>query len=199
MVAPLTSQHIEQQKALLRSIARQKRNMFLPSYNRRIIHLLERVIRRFRKKTIACVWPLPCEIDLRLLCYRLHRAQYSVVLPYTPPMGQELSFRSWTPIMSLRKGRFGTRYSAGLHKTPDVILVPLLAFDRQGGRLGYGGGYYDRTLAAHPHVPTVGYALSSQECDIVPMDQYDQRLSYIVTEREIISVHLNSEKIENKD
>ncbi|GAN71501.1 hypothetical protein ASY01nite_15110 [Acetobacter syzygii] len=83
-------------------------------------------------------------------------------------------------------GRFGTHYPDGPVMEPDLVLVPLLGFDRAGHRLGYGGGYYDRTLAALPHATSIGYAPSTQEVGHLPCGPYDQPLSCIVTEKEVI-------------
>jgi len=74
---------------------------------------------------------------------------------------------------------------------PDLLLVPLLAFDRSGHRLGYGGGFYDRTLRAlraDGAVLAVGIAYAGQEVDAVPVAEYDQPLNWIVTEREAIEI-----------
>ena len=72
---------------------------------------------------------------------------------------------------------------------PDVLLVPLLAFDRRGFRLGYGGGFYDRTLEklrALKKVTAIGVAYAGQEIDAVPYEEFDQRLDWIMTEKETI-------------
>lgn len=137
-------------------------------------------------RAIACVWPLAHEIDLRPLCHQLSAAGRHVLLPDTPPRGQPLSFRLWTPQTPLLRGRFGTQVPDGPLETPDLILVPLLGFDRSGNRLGYGGGYYDRTLATLPGVRSVGYALAAQEVEQLPTGPYDQPLSCLVTERETL-------------
>lgn len=135
---------------------------------------------------IACVWPLPHEIDLRPLCHHLSTAGRHVLLPDTPPRGQPLTFRLWTPQSPMLRGRFGTQVPDGPAMTPDLVLVPLLGFDRNGNRLGYGGGYYDRTLATLPGVRTVGYALAAQEVEHLPTGPYDQPLSCLVTEQETL-------------
>jgi 5-formyltetrahydrofolate cyclo-ligase len=75
--------------------------------------------------------------------------------------------------------------------TPAVLLVPLLAFDRRGGRLGYGAGYYDRTLERLRQegvAVAVGIAFAAQECRSVPQQQTDQRLDFIVTEQGVVEV-----------
>ncbi len=81
---------------------------------------------------------------------------------------------------------FGTLRPTGPERVPDFLLVPLLAFDRRGHRLGYGGGYYDRTLAALPRAGRLGCAFAAQEMDAVPAGPHDVRLPAVATERGII-------------
>ena len=84
--------------------------------------------------------------------------------------------------------RFGTLRSTGRVLVPDWLLVPLLAFDRAGRRLGYGGGYYDRTLAALPGAVAVGCAWMAQEMAEVPAERLDARLDAIATESGVIRI-----------
>jgi 5-formyltetrahydrofolate cyclo-ligase len=135
---------------------------------------------------VAGFWPMRGEIDLRPLLQALHARGHVVVLPETPPRGQPLLFRRWWPGMTMLAGRFGTFFPGGAADTPDVLFVPLLAFDRSGRRLGYGGGYYDRTLAALPGAVAIGCAFAAQELDAVPAADYDARLDAIATERGVI-------------
>lgn len=135
---------------------------------------------------ISGFWPLGQEIDLRPLLNLLHEQGNHVLLPVTPPRGQPLTFRRWTPGMMMVRERFGTLCPTGEEADPDVLLIPLLAFDRSGGRLGYGGGYYDRTLARLPNRPRIGCAYAVQEVDVVPVGPYDIRLDAVATEVGII-------------
>lgn len=135
---------------------------------------------------IACVWPLAHEVDLRPLCHTLAQTGATVVLPQTPPRGAPLVFRQWLPTSPMLAGRFGTHYPDGPIMAPRTVLVPLLGFDRTGNRLGYGGGYYDRTLAALPLAISIGYAPSTQEVAQLPCGPHDKPLNYIVTEKEVI-------------
>ena len=101
--------------------------------------------------------------------------------------------RMWFLVMgagdSLERGGFGlTEPSGGEEVVPDVLLVPLLAFTRAGGRLGYGKGHYDRYLAAHPGRRTVGIAFAAQEMPELPLEAHDARLDAILTERELIRI-----------
>jgi 5-formyltetrahydrofolate cyclo-ligase len=107
-------------------------------------------------------------------------------MPVVTGPGERLRFRLWTPESPMTDGGFGTRVpAAGDWVEPAVLIVPLLAFDRRGFRLGYGGGFYDRTLAAlraAGPVTAIGFAFAAQEVPQVPTDATDQRLDLIVTE-----------------
>ncbi len=135
---------------------------------------------------IAGVWPLPHEIDLRPLLDQLHARGHVIVLPVTPPRGSALTFRRWHPGAALLPGRFGTQHPDGPALSPQALLVPLLAFDRRCHRLGYGGGYYDRTLAALPAVPAIGYGWAAQQLTTVPISPHDRALDAVATERALI-------------
>ncbi|PWE28496.1 5-formyltetrahydrofolate cyclo-ligase [Pararhodobacter marinus] len=109
-----------------------------------------------------------------------------VGVPVIPGKAQPLLFHLWTPDAVLIDGPFGARVpEEGVAMVPQVLIVPLLAFDARGYRLGYGGGFYDRTLEmlrkAGP-VTALGFAYGAQEIAEVPIDAYDQRLDGVVTE-----------------
>lgn len=135
---------------------------------------------------VAGFLPLGEEIDLRPLLHELHGRGHAVLLPQTPPRGQPLVFRHWSPGAALRTEAFGTLAPDGPEGVPDVVLVPLLAFDRRGHRLGYGGGYYDRTLPLLPGALAIGCAFAAQELDEVPAGAYDARLPLVATELGVI-------------
>jgi 5-formyltetrahydrofolate cyclo-ligase len=126
------------------------------------------------------------EIDPAPLLFRLHDEGLRLALPVMVGKGRPLEFRTWTPGAPLRTVQWGIREpeeSAALAE-PDVLLVPLLAFDRTGHRLGYGGGFYDRTLSAlrdRKSVLAVGLAFGVQEVDAVPHLDYDERLDWVLT------------------
>ncbi len=140
---------------------------------------------------VAGFWPMGPEIDLRPLLHALHARGHPLALPVTPKRGLPLRFRRWTPGDDLAHGPMGTRQPAqGVDVTPDWLLVPLLAFDRAGRRLGYGGGYYDRTLAALPHAGVIGIAYAAQEMQDppgVPAGPLDARLPRVATEKGVVN------------
>jgi 5-formyltetrahydrofolate cyclo-ligase len=135
---------------------------------------------------VSGFWPLDDEIDIHPLLLVLHARGHSIVLPVTPKRGLPLSFRLWRPGDPLVAERFGTMRPTGEERSPDFLLVPLLAFDRRGGRLGYGAGYYDRTLSALSPRFALGCACAAQEVPEVPMGPGDVRLDAVATELEVI-------------
>lgn len=133
----------------------------------------------------AGYWPMSSEIDIRPLLYAL-ADRGPVLLPETPDLNEPLVFRRWHPGDPLRPEEFGTFTPVGEVMLPDVLLVPLLAFDLSGARLGYGRGYYDRTLATLPGHRTIGCAFAAQQVPRVPMEPHDFRLDAIATERDLL-------------
>lgn len=142
---------------------------------------------------VAGFWPMGPEIDIRPLLHTLHARGHRIALPVTPKRGLPLHFRAWRPGDALARGPMGTSHPGPETPalTPDWLLVPLLAFDRAGRRLGYGGGYYDRTLAALPGATAIGVAYSMQEVDEVPAGPDDAPLTAIATERGVIRAGVN--------
>jgi 5-formyltetrahydrofolate cyclo-ligase len=128
---------------------------------------------------IAGYWPIGSEIDPRPAMHRLRQTGARLALPEATPPGTALIFRLYAEGDALQPGRFNTLHSTGPVVTPDLLLVPLLAFDGRGHRLGYGGGYYDRTLASLPRARAIGCAYAAQQVD-------DARLHAIATERGVI-------------
>ena len=177
---------IAEQKAKLREQAQRLRAGFDPGAGEQLAALVMRSMPPAPGSVVAGVWPLPGEMDLRPLLYALAGIGHRVVLPETPPLGQPLTFRTWSPGCPMVRERFGTLRPTGDPAAPDTIFVPLLAFDRSGARLGYGGGYYDRTLAALPDAVAIGFGYAAQEVERVPATEHDQKVRTIVTEREII-------------
>jgi 5-formyltetrahydrofolate cyclo-ligase len=135
---------------------------------------------------VSGFWPLPQEIDLRRLLHLLHERGHPVGLPVTPRRGDALTFRRCRPDDVLVAERFGTLRPVGEDMVPEFLLIPLLAFDLSGHRLGYGGGFYDRTLAGLPGRFRLGCGFAAQQVDEVPIGPYDVALDAVATERGVI-------------
>lgn len=136
---------------------------------------------------ISAYWPMGDEIDVGPLLHLLHGAGYVCALPAVVARQGPLVFRVWHPGMDLDSGALGTSHppASATVVTPRVVLAPLLAFDGAGTRLGYGGGYYDRTLAAlrgAGPVLAIGIAYAAQQVDKAPRTGYDEPLDWVVTE-----------------
>lgn len=137
-----------------------------------------------RDRPMASYMAMRTEID-PMAAMMAHQGPVGVPVILGP--GQALKFREWSPGCAMVEGDFKAFIPAeGAWIDPEVVIVPLVGFDARGYRLGYGGGFYDRTLAAlraRHQVLAVGFAFAAQELPEVPIDQYDQRLDAIVTER----------------
>lgn len=154
-----------------------------------------RAVRHFRDAlplrepaTVAGYWPLPDEFDCRPLLSSLYADGHVCALPVVTGRTQPLTFRVWAPATELRTSAFGVSVPPDGAATvrPDVVIAPLLAFDHDGFRLGYGGGYYDRTLAAlraqDRKVSAVGLAFAGQRVAALPRDGGDEPLDWLVSE-----------------
>jgi len=130
--------------------------------------------------------PLPEEFRLWPLLRRLHAEGFGLALPVIIGKGKPLLFRSWQPGDATDAGVWGIAQPKAdkVIVRPDVLLVPLLAFDAKGWRLGYGGGFFDRTLRAlraDKAIVAVGVAYAEQRLEAVPHLDYDQRLDWVLT------------------
>ncbi|GHF00244.1 5-formyltetrahydrofolate cyclo-ligase [Aliiroseovarius zhejiangensis] len=149
-----------------------------------VAHLLS-VVMDHKGKVLSGYMPIRTEITPVPVMAAMS-AHGPVCVPVIGKPGEPLRFALWTPECEMVEGAFGAFIPATRQFVePEVLIVPLLAFDRKGGRLGYGGGFYDRTLEGlRDKRPTlaIGYAYSGQEVDAVPLEPTDQLLDAIVTE-----------------
>ncbi|MGB1212575.1 MAG: 5-formyltetrahydrofolate cyclo-ligase [Pikeienuella sp.] len=141
-------------------------------------------------KIIAIYQPMRTEISPLAAAENMFKAGARLCTPVIIAKGQPLKFREWTPGCLMEEGTFGAQVPvSGEWLTPDIVVAPLVGWDRRGGRLGYGGGFYDRTLeglrALRP-TPAIGYAYAMQEVAEAPQEPTDQPLNAIVTEAETI-------------
>jgi 5-formyltetrahydrofolate cyclo-ligase len=137
--------------------------------------------------------PLKSEINPLPLMKALAGQRARLALPVIAGRGKALVMRSWTFDEPLDRGQWGIREpkADAAEVEPDIILVPLLAFDRTGHRIGYGAGYYDLTIATlrrRKPIVAIGLAFAAQEVPVVPATPRDARLDLVLTEREVIDL-----------
>jgi 5-formyltetrahydrofolate cyclo-ligase len=136
---------------------------------------------------VAGYWPVKGEVDVRPLLAELIRRGHSAALPQVTEQGRLLSFRAWHEGAAMVPGCYGIDEpdpESAAQVTPGVVIVPMLAFDARGHRLGYGGGFYDRTLP-ELNAFAIGVAYASQALEEVPAGRYDCRVDMVVTEEAI--------------
>jgi len=151
--------------------------------------------RRAMTRTVALYWPIGEEADPRLLLQALGYHEFTTLLPVTVGRGQPLVFRKWKWGQPLVEGpmRIPEPSPRLPEAQPDLLFVPLAAFDRRGFRIGYGAGHYDATLQklrAQRAVAAIGIAFACQEIERVPHEPHDQPLDIVLTERETIDCSL---------
>ena len=183
-----------EQKAVLRAEALAKRDALPPDLRAGAAETLAR--RAFpvtvRPGTVVSSYmPIRSELSPLALLRRLAESGASLALPKVVARGRPLVMRAWTWGGPLVRGQWGIREPApdAPEVEPDILLVPLAAFDRHGYRIGYGAGYYDMTIAAlraKKPVVAIGIGFAAQEIAAVPAMPYDEPLDFVLTEHETI-------------
>jgi 5-formyltetrahydrofolate cyclo-ligase len=148
--------------------------------------VLLREIGTARGLVVSGYMPIRTELDPVPAMAALHAGGARICVPVIAGRNLPLDFREWRPGVPMEEGPFGAMVPAsGPWLVPDILIVPLVAFDRDFNRLGYGGGFYDRTLALlrrERDVRAIGFAFAAQEVPQVPAGPTDQRLDAVVTE-----------------
>jgi 5-formyltetrahydrofolate cyclo-ligase len=151
---------------------------------------LEALVSQFDPHSIGFYWPLRGEFDARawITAWLAANPSRRAALPAIPERHTPLTFLAWTPEAPMREGHHGIPEPAAQEViVPDLLLVPCVGFDRDGYRLGYGGGYYDRTLAAWPgKTPPITVGIAYEACRIeegvLAREAHDLPLDAVVTE-----------------
>ena len=178
----------EQKKAARKAAFAARKTAFDACFAGAANHLCE-VLAQYRGRPLAGYMPIRTEID-PLPAMSEAVAFGPVGIPVIKAEGAPLQFARWTPQTELVRGAFG---AAIPHNPqffePEILIVPLVAFSRAGGRLGYGGGFYDRSLEGlrtRRATLAIGFAFAEQEFDDLPLEPTDQPLDLIVTQNEVI-------------
>lgn len=138
-------------------------------------------------ETLGVFWPVRGEPDLRGPMVRWHQAGRAISLPRVVSGDRELEFGRWEPGWTMRVAEFGIPVPEPFEPLrPTLLIVPCVGFDARGYRLGYGGGFYDRTLGRHP-VPAIGVAYDGCELERFVPGAHDHPLAAIVTETRTIT------------
>ena len=190
----MTDQTIPLDKTALRALARDRRHAFVSTLDplaHRLAFKMEPspLARRMEDARIVALYVgLEGEAPAQRLAAQLQAMGKVLALPRVLDRLGSMDFLIWQPDAPLLPGLFRTSHPdpGDGPVTPDVIVAPLVAFDRGMNRLGQGGGYYDRAFARYPEALRVGIAWSAQELDMVPADPWDLPLHAILTEVELI-------------
>ncbi len=155
-------------------------------------HLLKNIFKKFnllKNKKIGAYFPINHEIDCLKILKQLEISGHKISLPITKK-GNKMDFFEWSFKDPLLIGKIGIPEPISKKKVyPDILLVPLVAFNKNKFRLGYGGGYYDRYIQRIKKIKkkilTIGMAYSFQEVKILPINEHDKKLDFIFTENYI--------------
>jgi 5-formyltetrahydrofolate cyclo-ligase len=185
---------IKARKEMLRAEALRARGLLslTPQEYKEFSALFFREISLPDDAVVAAYWPKDREFDVRPLIDDILERGYKVALPVTAKGSKVLQFARWHEDIDLEVGQYGINHPVLDADTeflePDVFLVPMLAFDRRGGRLGYGGGYYDSTLArykAQKQILVVGVAYAQQACLFnLPVEEHDIKMDRVITQQQ---------------
>jgi 5-formyltetrahydrofolate cyclo-ligase len=150
----------------------------------RILENLARLLETRSTGTLAFCWPVRAEVDCRSLATQLGTAGWRLAMPVVEVPDAPMVFRCWSPVAAMTTDPHGIPVPAtAASPLPDVLLLPLVAFDTAGYRLGYGGGYFDRTLAAcNPRPLTIGVGFDLGAVASIHPEPHDVPLDLIITE-----------------
>ncbi|WP_255331204.1 5-formyltetrahydrofolate cyclo-ligase [Paracoccus albicereus] len=180
-------------RAARQNLSVEARNAVATALQAHLLDLLARCFGDLRDRVFSGYWPIKGEPDLRPVLSDLHHAGVRVALPLVEVKQAPLVFRRWTPDTRMVRGDWNIPVPPPEAEvlTPDVALAPFVGWDRKGYRLGYGGGYFDRTLAALDSRPfVIGIGLQAAELGTIYPQPHDIRLDAILTECGVQVIHL---------
>ena len=155
----------------------------------KIVNLIKKNF-KLKQISVAGYYPINFEVNVLGFLTKFYKKRITIGLPIINK-NYEMKFKKWKPNQSLFLNKYGIPEPKKTNETlmPDIILVPLVAYDKKLNRLGYGAGYYDRALkklSMHKKIITIGVGFSFQQCANIPVDKNDHALDYILNEKKII-------------
>ena len=177
-------------KKILRKkiLAYRKNNYKIVSFKHSLLKIIFKKFHLLKNKKIGAYFPINYEIDCLEILKQLEKSGYKISLPITRK-GNKMDFFEWSSKEPLFISKIGIPEPLSKKKVyPDILLVPLVAFNKYKFRLGYGGGYYDRYIQKIKKIKkilTIGMAFSFQEVMRLPINKHDKKLDFIFTENSI--------------
>ena len=175
----------QRQREIRRALTPEQRQTYAQAIAKNIDAILEKKYVDLRGKVLGGYWPIQGELDLVFWFHALHKRGVRIALPITEQQDAPLIFRAWTPDTVMKKDCWHIPIppAENAQLTPDILLAPCVAWDAAGFRLGYGGGYFDRTLAALAPKPfVIGVAMQAAQMPTIFPQTYDIAMDAIVTE-----------------
>ena len=153
-------------------------------WSQAISYFLKQGFPKLQKMNIGIYWPLRGEYDPRLIAQYFMQHGATIALPEVVSKDEPLCFRKWLPGIPMKEGAYGIPVPVEARAVKvNAIIIPMVGFDQHGYRLGYGSGYFDRTLATYqPHPLTIGIAFEIQRLENIYAQPHDIAMHYIVTE-----------------
>ena len=183
-----SKRHYSEEKNLLRKSIITKRKRFHSKSLEHSNNVANNLIQYLESKTIlkedtkiACYWPIGSEIDTRPSLAALN--EYKILISIASTENNNIIFRHWEPNEKIEINKLGTKLDTVEIKEQDIIICPLIGFDKNLNRLGRGGGYYDKALQKNNEAIKIGFAYSIQEIKSIPMEEHDICMDTIITEK----------------
>ena len=183
-----SKRHYSKEKTLLRKSIITKRKRFHSKSLEHSNNVANNLIQYLESKTIlkedtkiACYWPIGSEIDTRPSLAALN--EYKIIISIASTENNNIIFRHWKPNEKIEINKLGTKLDTVEIKDQNIIICPLIGFDKNLNRLGRGGGYYDKALQKNNEAIKIGFAYSIQEIKSIPMEEHDIYMDTIITEK----------------
>jgi len=191
-VTPDSDTSLQEEKKALRKVLQARRTAAAAQSEQpgeKLLTVLQAALSLPDRAIVSGYLPIGDEMDVLPTLAAMRESGHGIAMPVVVARGEPLQFRQWRPDDPLEDGPLGTRHPSGSAPVvvPEVLIVPLLGYDRRGYRLGYGGGFYDRTVAAlrsAGEVVAIGVGFAAQEVAHIPHGPQDEAMDWIVTPRE---------------